>query len=66
VISGIELGTDGQKLAWSIADYLVSLENDVDELLNGKDKPEAKGEAQSKSKPKPESKPEEPEPGTKS
>jgi F-type H+-transporting ATPase subunit b len=33
-ISGIELTTNGQKLAWSIADYLSSLEKGVDELLN--------------------------------
>jgi F-type H+-transporting ATPase subunit b len=26
VISGIELTTNGQKVAWSIADYLASLE----------------------------------------
>jgi F-type H+-transporting ATPase subunit b len=40
LISGIELTTNGQKLAWSIADYLASLEKGVDELL--KDKPEVK------------------------
>jgi F-type H+-transporting ATPase subunit b len=37
VISGIELITNGQKVAWSIADYLVSLEKGVDELLKEKD-----------------------------
>ena len=42
LISGIELTTNGQKVAWSIADYLVSLEKGVDELLKEKDKPEAK------------------------
>src|SRR5664280_852135 len=52
LISGIELTTNGQKVAWSIADYLVSLEKGVGELLKEKDKPEAKAE------PKPESKPE--------
>jgi F-type H+-transporting ATPase subunit b len=36
VISGIELIANGQKVAWSIADYLTSMEKDVDEL--GKDK----------------------------
>src|ERR1035438_5370094 len=61
LISGIELSTNGQKVAWSIADYLVSLEKSVGELLKEKDKPEAKAE------PKPEAKPEteakaEPEP----
>jgi F-type H+-transporting ATPase subunit b len=34
LVSGIELITNGQKLAWSIADYLVSLEQGVGELLN--------------------------------
>jgi F-type H+-transporting ATPase subunit b len=32
VISGIELGANGHKLAWSIADYLASLEKGVDEV----------------------------------
>lgn len=40
LISGIELTTNGQKVAWSIAEYLDSLEQGVDELLNVKDKPE--------------------------
>ena len=48
LISGIELTTNGQKVAWSIADYLLSLEKGVGELLKEKDKPEAKA------KPKPE------------
>ena len=56
LISGIELTTNGQKVAWSIADYLASLEKGVDELLKEKDKPEAKAEP----------KPEEPKPETKS
>jgi F-type H+-transporting ATPase subunit b len=34
LISGIELISNGQKVAWSIADYLASLENGVDTLLN--------------------------------
>lgn len=41
VISGIELTASGQKVAWSIADYLASLEKDVEELLKKKDKTEA-------------------------
>ncbi len=56
VISGIELTTNGQKVAWSIADYLTSLEKAVDELLKKKDKAETKGEPESKSEK--ESKPE--------
>ena len=34
LVSGIELTADGQKVAWSIADYLASLEKKVGELLN--------------------------------
>jgi F-type H+-transporting ATPase subunit b len=56
LISGIELITNGQKVAWSIADYLASLEKGVDELLKEKNKPEAKAEP----------KPEEPTPEAKS
>ena len=73
LISGIELTTNGQKLAWSIADYLASMEKGVDEVLKEKDKaiakaepkPEVKPEAKSeaKAKPKPEVKAE-PEPET--
>jgi F-type H+-transporting ATPase subunit b len=44
LVSGIELTTNGQKVAWSIADYLASLEKDVGELLKEKDKAEAKTE----------------------
>ena len=47
LISGIELTTNGQKVAWSIADYLASLEKSVDELLKEKDKPEAKAKTSS-------------------
>jgi len=50
LVSGIELTTNGRKVAWSIADYLASLEKGVGELLKEKDKPEAKAE------PKPETK----------
>ena len=39
VVSGIELSTDSQKMAWSIADYLVSLERSVGELLKEREKP---------------------------
>jgi F-type H+-transporting ATPase subunit b len=44
LVSGIELTTDGQKLAWSIADYLASLEKGVDELLKTQSRLEAKAE----------------------
>ena len=52
LISGIELSTNGQKVAWSIADYLMSMEKSVDELLKENDKPIAKTEH--KPEPKPE------------
>ncbi len=42
LVSGIELTTNGQKLAWSIADYLTGLETGVEELLKAKGKSEAK------------------------
>ena len=72
LISGIELTANGQKVAWSIADYLASLEKGVDELLKEKDKPEAravpkpepKPEVQAEAKPKQEL--EEPTPGAQS
>jgi len=44
VISGIELTANGHKVAWSIAEYLASLEKGVDELLKEKERPEAKAE----------------------
>ncbi len=56
LVSGIELTASGQKVAWSIADYLASMEKGVGELLKAKDKPEPKPKPQPKSEP--ESKPE--------
>jgi F-type H+-transporting ATPase subunit b len=58
LVSGVELTTNGQKIAWSIADYLTSLGKGVDELLDEKDKPEAKTEPkpQEKAEPKPKAK----------
>lgn len=43
-ISGIEFTMNGYKIAWSIADYLSSLEKNIAELLNGKPKPEAEAD----------------------
>jgi F-type H+-transporting ATPase subunit b len=37
LISGIELNMQGQKIAWSIGDYLASLEKDAIELFRAKD-----------------------------
>ena len=56
LISGIALTTNGQKIAWSISDYLASLENAVGELLKEKYNPEAKTVAtpEPKTAPKPE------------
>jgi F-type H+-transporting ATPase subunit b len=54
LVSGIELTTNGQKVAWSIADYLRSLEKGIGELVKEKDKPEPK--APLKTEPKPETK----------
>jgi F-type H+-transporting ATPase subunit b len=42
VVSGIELTANGQKLGWSIADYLVSLQKGVSDLLKKQDKPAPK------------------------
>ena len=41
LVSGIELTMQGEKIAWSIADYLASLEKGVNELLKIPPKPEA-------------------------
>ncbi len=56
LISGIELTTNGQKVAWSIAGYLASMEKSVDELLKERNKTIAKAEP--KPVAKPEAKPE--------
>ena len=64
LIGGIELTTNGQKVAWSIADYLASLEKGVDELLKEKSKPDAKSGPKTDAKTEP--KPESPKPETKS
>jgi F-type H+-transporting ATPase subunit b len=50
LISGIELTMNGQKVAWSIADYLSTLEKSVDELLK-KAKAETKSEPEAKAEP---------------
>jgi F-type H+-transporting ATPase subunit b len=63
LVSGVELTTNGQKIAWSIADYLASLETGVGELLKEKDKPKLK--AAPKSEAETAFKPEEPKPETK-
>jgi F-type H+-transporting ATPase subunit b len=57
VISGIELTANGRKVAWSIADYLVSLERSVGELLQQQPKPQAELEAHADPQSQSESKP---------
>ncbi len=60
LVSGIELIANGQKVGWSIADYLASLEKGVGELLKEKDKPAPKPEVKVEpipDAPKPEEKP---------
>ena len=49
LVSGIELSTNGQKVAWSIADYLATLEKSAGELLHQDAKPEAKNRAEGRS-----------------
>ncbi|MDZ4729587.1 MAG: F0F1 ATP synthase subunit delta [Xanthomonadales bacterium] len=44
LVSGVELSTNGQKVAWSIAEYLKSLERGIGELINQQSKPEEKEE----------------------
>ena len=57
LIGGIELTTNGQKVAWSIAEYLALLEKGVEELLKEQPNRQAKPEAQpnGKAEPKPKS-----------
>lgn len=42
LVGGIELTSNGQKVAWSIADYLTSLEKGVRDLLKKQEKSESK------------------------
>ena len=62
LVSGIELSTNGHKIAWSIADYLSTLEKSAGELLLADatpgPKPEANSNPDSKPKPKTEANPE--------
>jgi F-type H+-transporting ATPase subunit b len=67
LVGGIELAANGQKVAWSIADYLASLESGLSQLLKEQDKSEPKAgprrqadapaETEVESKPKPETEP---------
>ena len=53
LIGGIELTTNGQKVAWSIEDYLASLEQGVAELLKEKEGSDPEPDARSKPEAKP-------------
>lgn len=48
LVSGVEVTMNGQKLAWSIADYLLSLEAAVDELLRSPGKSATEQESEAK------------------
>jgi len=55
LVSGIDFATNGQKVGWSIADYLASLEKGVGEVLQQQDNAAVKAEAKPESAdPKPE------------
>lgn len=57
LVCGIELTASGQKVAWSIADYLASLEKGIAELLKAQDKDKPLAEPAPKAEePKPETK----------
>ena len=51
LIGGIELSSNGQKLAWSIADYLASLQQGVDDIMRDKAAEAAKPAPQTVAKP---------------
>jgi F-type H+-transporting ATPase subunit b len=58
LVSGIELSTSGHKIAWSIADYLATLEKSAGELLKQDARSESKPDAESRTEPNAEAKPE--------
>jgi len=57
LVSGIELSASGQKVAWSIADYLATLEKSAAELLHEDGKSESKPDAKVAAKPGPKREP---------
>jgi F-type H+-transporting ATPase subunit b len=52
LISGIEFTANGQKLAWSISEYLASFESSVGNLLKKPDEQKAKARTAPKAKSK--------------
>jgi F-type H+-transporting ATPase subunit b len=57
LVCGIELSTNGHKIAWSIADYLATLEKSAGELLHEDAKPESRPDAKSQLEAEAEAKP---------
>lgn len=57
VISGIELTANGWKIAWSIADYLASLEASIAELLKTQSAAPVRPDAKAEAPPQPETRP---------
>jgi len=61
LVSGIELSINGQKVAWSIADYLATLEKSAGELVHedaqSKSKPDTKPQPETEAKPGPKREP---------
>lgn len=55
VISGIELTANGRRIAWSIADYLTSMEKRVGELLKKPSETEPEAEPETRAEPRPKS-----------
>ena len=51
LVGGIELTSNGQKVAWSISDYLTSLEKGVTELLGKQGKPDGPQDIKTEAKP---------------
>lgn len=60
LVGGVELSANGQKMAWSIDDYLKSLEKGVGEIIKQQEPPAPKPAPKpaEKAEPKPDSKPE--------
>jgi F-type H+-transporting ATPase subunit b len=56
LVSGIELSTNGHKIAWSIADYLATLEKSAGELMHSDARPISKPDAKPRPEPKSEAK----------
>ena len=57
LVSGFELSVHGQKVAWSIADYLTTLEKSAVELLHVEARPESEPDSKVKPETKAEAKP---------